>query len=117
MMYTELVIGNDSYKLRLATKNAVALEKALGHSLLDVLMKIDQNVMPTMGEVLTILHAMLQAYHHGMNMDKVYDLYDAYVEDGHNFMELIPVIVEVMQNSGYLPKADEKKAEVGEGKN
>ena len=37
MMYTELAIGNDSYKLRLTTKNAIALEKALGHSPLNML--------------------------------------------------------------------------------
>lgn len=117
MMYTELAIGNDSYKLRLTTKNAIALEKALGHSPLNMLMEIDRGVMPALGEILTIFHAMLQPYHHGMSMDKVYDLYDAYCEDGHNFMELLPVIVEVMQNSGYLPKADEKKAEVSAEKN
>ena len=103
-MFTELTIGSESYKLKLTTRTSIALEKALGYNPLTMLMKIDEGVMPTLNDILIILHNMLQAYHHGMNMDKVYNLFDRYVEDGHNMFDLIPVFVEVFQESGYIAK-------------
>ena len=42
---------------------------------------------------------------HGMSIDKVYDLFDKYVEEGHNMYDLIPLFVEVFQESGYMPTA------------
>lgn len=113
-MYTELTIGSESYKLKLTTRNSIALEKALGYNPLTMLMKIDDGVMPTLNDILIILHNMLQTYHHGMNMDKVYNLFDRYVEDGHNMFDLIPVFVEVFQESGYIAKPG---TEVEDGKN
>lgn len=108
MLYTELFIGGESYKLRLTTKTSIALEKALGYNPIAMLMDIDNGVMPKLGDVLIMLQAMLQPYHHGMNMDKVYDLFDKYVDEGHSMFDLIPVFIEVFQESGYISqnKAD-----------
>lgn len=105
MLYTELTIGANAYKLRLTTKASVALEKALGYNPISMLMAIDNGEMPKLGEVLIMLHAMLQTYHHGMSLDKVYDLFDDYVAEGKGMFDLIPVFVEVFQNSGYLAAA------------
>ena len=102
MLYTELLIGNDSYKLRLTTKTSIALEKALGYNPISMLMDIDNGKMPKLTDILIMLQAMLQTYHHGMNMDKVYDLFDAYCADGKSMFDLIPVFIEVFQNSGYI---------------
>lgn len=102
MLYTELMIGGESYKLRLTTKTSIALEKALGYNPISMLMEIDNGKMPKMGDVLIMLQVMLQTYHHGMNMDKVYDLFDRYVADGKSMFDLIPVFIEVFQESGYI---------------
>lgn len=112
MLYTELMIGGESYKLRLTTKTSIALEKALGYNPISMLMDIDNGKMPKLGEVLIMLQAMLQTYHHGMNMDKVYDLFDKYVADGKSMFDLIPVFIEVFQESGYISqtKNDEEGA-------
>ena len=40
MLYTELFIGEESFKLRLTTKASVALEKALGYNPITMLMDI-----------------------------------------------------------------------------
>lgn len=104
-MYTELLIGGETYKLRLTTKASISLEKALGYNPITMLMKVEENEMPKLGDILIILQACLQAYHHGFNMDKTYDLFDQYVADGHNMFDLIPVFVEVFQQSGYLATA------------
>lgn len=112
-MFTELIIGGESYKLRLNTKASVALEKALGYNAISLFMDIDNGIMPKLGDILIVLHAMLQPMNHGMSQDKVYDLFDKYVADGHNMYDLIPVFVEVFQEAGYMPNTD--SAETAEG--
>lgn len=116
-MFTELRIKDETYKLRLNTRGSVALEKALGRSPLDILMKFDEGQMPTLTDIIIILHAMLQPMNHGMSIERVYDLYDAYVADGHHLFDLIPVIVEVFQESGYLAKPSEGNIEADVEKN
>jgi hypothetical protein len=101
-MFTELIIGGESFKLRLTTKASVALEKALGYNPISMLMDIDNGVMPKLNDVLIMLQVMLQTYHHGYSMDKVYDLFDRYVAEGKGMFDLIPIFVEVFQQSGYL---------------
>ena len=60
--------------------------------------------------VLMILAAALQQFHHGYDLNKVYDLYDEFVEEGNTMIELIPVIIDVLSVSGYI-KMDAKKEE------
>lgn len=103
-MYNELIIGGDSFKLRLTTKTSIQLEKALGFNPVNLFMEIDNGKMPKLSDILTILHASLQAYHHGYNMEKTMELFDKYIEDGHNMFDLIPVFVEVFQEAGYISK-------------
>lgn len=111
MLYTELNIGNECFKLRLTTRASVQLEKALGHNPITMLMEIDEGKMPKLTDCLTMLHAMLQTYHHGYNMDKVMDLFERYVADGHNMFDLIPVFVEVFEQSGYITTGDKAEGE------
>ncbi len=110
-MYTELIIGGESFKVRLTTKASVALEKALGYNPISMLMDIDNGKMPKLADVLIMLQVMLQTYHHGYNMDKVYDLFDQFVADGKGMFDLIPVFVEVFQQSGYLSTSGNKGEE------
>lgn len=101
-MFTELIIGGESYKLRLTTRASVQLEKALGYNPIAMFMAIEAGEMPKLSDLLIILQAMLQTYHHGYTIDKTYDLFDRYVEDGHNMFDLVPVFIEVFQQSGYM---------------
>lgn len=112
-MYTELIIGEKIFKLRLTTRASVMLEKSLGYNPISMLMDIDNGKMPKMTDCLIILQAMLQTYHHGYNLDKVYDLFDEFIADGKSLFDLIPVFVEVFQQSGYISTG----AAAEEGKN
>lgn len=116
MLYTELVIGNETYKLRLNTRASIALEKTLGKSPLAVFMEIDNGEMPKLTDMLAILQACLQPYHHGFTMDKTYDLFDQYIADGKTLFDLIPVFIEVFQESGYISKSGTDSEDAG-GKN
>lgn len=110
-MYEILTINGEEFKLRLTTRTSIQLEKALGRNPLDILMEIDSGKVPTMLDMVVILHAMLQSLHHGYNMDKVMDLMDAYIAEGHGSLDLLPTFVKVFENSGYIPKNAEEHTE------
>ena len=116
-MYTELIINGESYKLRLNTRASINLEKALGKNPLIILMDASDGKLPKITDIILMLQAMLQTYHHGYNLDKTMDLFDAYVEDGNSMIELIPVLLEVFQSSGYISKNVVANGEETEAKN
>ena len=110
-MYTELNIGEEVFKLKLGTRASIQLEKNLGYNPITMLMDIDAGKMPRLSEILIVLQAMLQSYHHGYTMDKTMDLFDKYVEDGKTMFDLIPVFIEVFQESGYIAKGNPEEEE------
>lgn len=114
-MFTELTINGEIYKLRLTTKASVSLERALGYNPITMLMDIEKGKMPKLNDVLIMLQAMLTTYHHNMNMERVFDLFDEYVADGGSLFDLIPVFVKVFEQSGYISSSSNK--EEAEGKN
>jgi hypothetical protein len=114
---TEINIGKDTFRLRLNTRSSIQLEKALGYNPLNMLIDAADNKMPKKMDVITMLHAMLQAYHHGYTLDKTMDLFDLYIDDGHNMFEIIPTFVEVLTDAGYIPKDAEGKNEGTNAKN
>jgi len=102
MLYAEVKIGKKEYKLRLGARDIISLEKKLGSNPLDIFMSIEQGRLPKLEAVLLILQASMTKYHNGMTVDKVYDLYDEYMEDGGTFMDLIPSLIEVFKVSGFF---------------
>lgn len=111
MMFYEFSAGNKDYKLRLNTRNIVSLEKQLGCNPLGIFGNGD--VLPTVTQMVAVLHASLQSMHHGVDMAAAFDIFDDFLADGHNMTEFIPVIVEVYKVSGLISK----EKEVGSEKN
>jgi hypothetical protein len=103
MMYVDFEAGNKAYKLRLNTRNTIALEKVLGCNPLNI---FDANGerMPAVTVLVAVLHASLQQYHHGITMNDAYDIFDAYLEDGHTVDEFIFVVLDIYKESGLIPK-------------
>lgn len=116
-MYTELMIGGNAFKLRLNTRTSIQLEKALGYNPLNMLIDAANEKMPKKTDVIIMLQYMLQAYHHGYNADKTMDLFDEYIDEGHNMFEIIPTFVDVFTNAGYIPKNAQEDSEVSDEKN
>ena len=106
MLYFDFEAGNKAYKLKLSTRNTVALEKALGCNPFAIFGSGD--TIPTITSMVTILWASLQQYHHGITMNDAYDIFDAYLEE-HTITDFIPVIVEIYRVSGIFPKDVEEK--------
>lgn len=102
MLYFDFEAGNKAYKLRLNTRNTVALEKLLGCNPLSIFGAGD--TIPTITIMVTILYSALQQYHHGITLDNAYDIFDEYIADGHSATDFIPVILEIYKVSGLIQK-------------
>ena len=98
----EFTVGANIYKLQLKTKQCILLEKKLGQSPLDLLMKLEEGTLPQLNDMITIITIGMLIHNPSMNEYKVADLLDEYVEDGHSYMELLEVIVELLSKSGYI---------------
>ena len=109
MMFTNFEAGNKTYKLRLNTRALVQLEKQLGNNPVMVFKDVNESNLPTITQMVNILYASLQPYNHGITLEDAYNIFDKYVEDGHNPFEFIQVIVDVFQVSGLIPKEVEEE--------
>lgn len=109
MMYVDFTAGEKDYKLRLNTRNVVMLEKQLGCNPLS-LFKEDGSL-PSITQMVAVLHASLQPYHHGITLDKAYDVFDAFLAENHTVIDFFMIIVEIYKVSGLLPDDTEETNE------
>ena len=112
MNFVEFTAGNKEYKLRLNTRNVVSLEKSLGCN--PVAIFGDGDDIPSFTSMVTILHASLQQYNHGCDMNKAFDIFDDWIADGHNMVDFVKVILEIYQASGIVPKTTDTTNEAAE---
>ena len=105
-MYTEFSAGGRTYRLRLTTQSIIKLEKELGYNPLQMFMGIDNDVLPKFGDMISVFHQALQTLEHGITRDMALDIFDKYIEEGHSLWDLIPVLIEVFIEAGFLPKED-----------
>lgn len=108
MLYIDFPVGNENYKLRLNTRNTIALEKQLGCN--PIMIFGNGDTLPTLTQMVFILHASLQAYHHNITLDKAYDIFDEYIANGNSATDFIPVILEIYKASGII-KSDKVEDE------
>lgn len=98
------------YKLRLDAMRIVQLEKALGgRSPLSIFIEASDRSVPPLGDLLLVLHAALQPFHHGFKLEDVYKLYDTWAEEGFMLSDFLPVIIEIYKISGLIPKEVDSK--------
>ena len=107
MLYFDFEAGNKAYKLRLNTRNTVALEKALGCNPLAIF-DLKGEALPSITQMVTVLHASLQQYQHGITIDDACNIFDDYLQE-HTMTDFINVIIEVYKVSGIIPKDAETK--------
>lgn len=107
MMYTDFTAGGNEYKLRLNTRDVVALEKRLGCNPMAIFG--DGKTIPTVTVMVAILHASMQAYQHNVTLDKAYDIYDEWLADGHAMTDFLEVIINIYKVSGIIPEEVNEK--------
>lgn len=108
MNYINFEAGNKSYKLRLTTRSLVLLEKTTGFNPL-AMFGLEGDTLPTITNMVAVLHASLQQFNHGITMSDAYDIFDDYLADGHDTIEFIKVIMDLFKESGIVPKAEEQE--------
>ncbi len=108
MMYVDFTAGNKDYKLRLSTRNTVQLEKQLGCNPLAIFGKGE--TIPTVTTMVNVLYASLIQLNHGITLNDAYDIFDAYLDDGHTMTDFIQVLLDIYKVSGLI-KADEEDTE------
>lgn len=106
MLYVDFNVGDRNYRLRLTTRAIVALEKQLGCNPLAIFGDGDKQTIPSITAMVQVLHASLQAYEHGITLDKAFEIFDDYLEN-HTMTDFLPVILEIYKVSGLISK-DEK---------
>jgi hypothetical protein len=99
-MYYELNVDNKIYKLRLTTFATVQLEKKLNCNPLSIFG--DGETIPTVTTMVYILHAALQQYHHNVDINEAYNIFDTWLEDNHSMTDFIAVIIELYKVSGLI---------------
>ncbi|MCL6456916.1 MAG: gene transfer agent family protein [Gorillibacterium sp.] len=102
MKYVTFEFAGTQYKLRLTAQTATELERRLGQNPLDMLTEMESGKLPPLTSVLLFLHAAMQKFHHGITIQKVYEFYDAYVDADNNYTDLIPVLTDVLEVSGFF---------------
>lgn len=107
MLYTEFVAGGKEYKLRLTTRNIIALEKSIGCNPLMLFGGGDR--IPTITEMVAVLHSALQSYQHNIALNDAFDIFDAFLGDGNGITDFIPIMIDIYKISGLI--ADQSKAE------
>lgn len=114
MKTTIFTVNDREYNLVLRAKDLANLENRLKRNPLGILMDIDKkDEMPKLNEILAVLYYGLQKEHKNEfnNFDKIYDLYDEFVEGGGAYTDLIVEIVKLFQTSGLIPEVDEEEEE------
>lgn len=108
-MYYDFIVDDKNYKLRLNTRNTVLLEKVLGCNPLSIFGSGEE--IPTVTNMVSVLYSSLQQYQHGITLNDAYDIFDKYLEDGHQIADFILVILEVYKVSGIINTEDKEDAE------
>ncbi len=110
-MYTEFKAGEKTYKLELNNRAILQLERDLGYNPLQMFMDIDNDVLPKLGDMLRVLHRSMATYNHGIRYDDTADILDDFFKDGNTLWDLVPVLITVFQEAGFLPKEEDLDAD------
>lgn len=105
MLFFDFEAGNKTYKLRINTRNTVMLEKFLGYNPIAIFG--DGETVPKVTDMVYVLFAALQQYHHGITLENAYDIFDDYLADGHTSTDFISIILEIYKVSGIIRNRSE----------
>lgn len=106
MEYAIWKVKGTEYQLKMKARQCGMLETKIGNPL-NLLMKVElDHTLPALPQIVTVIaHGMLM-HHPGMNENKIYQLIDEWLEEGHTQTELLELTTEILQVSGYLPSEE-----------
>ncbi|MCP0886927.1 DUF6096 family protein [Ligilactobacillus sp. WILCCON 0076] len=99
----EFQLGDLTLELKLTTQDMVAIEARLGNrSLMSLFMDGDGAKMPSIKDCLIFLQGANQV--HGVTDEKIAQAFEKFLQAGNSPIDLITVISEVLQESGFFGK-------------
>lgn len=104
MMYVDFEAGNKNYRLRLNTRNLISLEKQLGCNPISIFG--EGETIPSITTMVNVLYASMQQYNHGISLNDAYDVFDAYLADGHAMTDFLTVIIDIFKVSGIIKNTE-----------
>ena len=113
MKYYELVLGEETYKLRLTSSNCVALEQIAKKGILDLVQDY------SITNIIRVLEYMCKSKENNFGQKDAQELYDKLVDNGYTLYDIIyKVIYEGLVISGFLTQEELKEMiqTVNEGK-
>lgn len=99
--FTTFCAGGEEYKLRLTASSIMQIEKKLGKSIFEALEQIKTNMVET---VVTILWGALQPMNANMSLEKSYEIFDRYIDEGNSMEDFMQVISRLFEASGFFKK-------------
>ncbi len=96
-------VKEEEFKLKLNTSVITKLESKYKINLLDTL---STGSIPPLGVMLDVTHGALQKFHHGIKLEKVYEMFDDYVEEGGSQITFMSdVYLPIFTASGFFSPA------------
>ena len=116
-LFAEWKISDEvSLKLKLRARDIIVLEKKLGESPMNIFMSASNGSVPKLTDMLVMIQAASQKFEHGIDSEKVLDLYEEYTDNGGSLVGLFSVIMDLLKVSGIIPndEANEENKEKDE---
>lgn len=107
MMFYTFTVKDKDYNLRLTVRNTIALEKKIGKN--PIMIFGNGDTIPTMEEMVSILHYSLIDLNHNITMEDTYSIFQNWLDDGHIITDFIPVIIEIYKVSGVIKANGEEE--------
>lgn len=109
----KVYFGGKELVLRLDGKTIVQIENKLNKNLLSLFIDNGKMTFPKTGEMLLILHAANTT--HGIKESDMFDLLDVYLETGHSTTELMEIIQDLLDESGFFGNKKTEEENQGGG--
>ena len=97
MNYYPLLVDGKEYRFRIRTRDHARLEKWIGGSVMEVLQ--NQNSLLDFKTIAAFL-----AVGGGLDQSQAYDLIDELVDSGKSLEDLVNVVMEICEVSGFFPR-------------
>ena len=105
MKFYPLTVGDKTYHLRIVTRDHAQLESLLGSTVMEALQ--DQQKLMQFKTIAIFLHVASRplSHDHGgaLTLDQAADLIDEMVDAGKSIDQLITIVMEICEASGFFP--------------
>lgn len=103
MLYTTFRVGENEYKLRLPVKVIADIERKLGgRSIISLFGDGNIKDLPNITAIVTVLHGALQTNQHNISLDRAYEIFEEYLENGGSYAGIISEFLELLKVSGFF---------------